>query len=113
LATLAEFRAQFPEFAGRADELVSRVLVTARALHGLRGLATLYCAAHLLELDDGTEQPDGGYGEVVSETVGGLSSRYKPMAEANRQVFFATTTYGRMFLALESRSAYGAPIRVY
>jgi len=113
MATLTEFREYFPELSGHADDAVERALIVAREMHGLRDKATLYCAAHLIAIDDGIPQPDGGQGEVIAESVGSQASRYMAMAESGRQTFFTTTSYGRVFLELELRSSYSVPIRIY
>jgi len=92
---------------------LKRRIRVAQALHSLRALATLYCAAHLLVIDDGIEQPDGGHGEVISQKVGELSTGYMPQSEEGRESFFATSSYGRTFLTLEKRSAYAMSVRVF
>lgn len=113
MATLTDFRGEFPELAAQDDAAVEQAIKSAQAIHSLRPLATLYCAAHLLVADDGVTQPDGGHGEVTGESVGQLSSSYMAQAERGRESFFTTTSYGRRFLVLEQRSAYPVSIRVY
>lgn len=99
------FKTQFPEFNGLADGTINAVLKEAKLYHSVRELATLFCAAHLhtLNVREGAAL-DGGSGLVESEQIGPKRMTFKNQAETNRDVFFATTTYGRRFLALEKRT---------
>ena len=110
-ATLADFRAQFPDepFASTPDAKVQRLLNVALSLHSVNETATLYCAAHLLALmaeEDATSlEPDGGAGVVEQESIGPRTVGYVTQAQGDkRRAFYATTAYGRMFLALEERT---------
>ena len=119
-ADLAAFRSQFPEFkvADYDDVIVNRVLTEAKILHSIQELATLYCAAHILVLEQEKydEQgnlklaPDGGSGVVSKETIGPRTIEYVTQAgdpqdrHSRRRAFFAGTVYGRFFLELEART---------
>ena len=113
-ADRAAFRAQFPTaFPNATDADIDGALAEAELLHSIRELATLYCAAHLLALDtenfdaldNRIDKPDGGSGIVTAETIGPRRIEYLSVAGASeRDAFFASTTYGRRFLALERRS---------
>lgn len=114
--TVADFRADYPEYAAVSDDIVRARLAVARQLHAIRAEATLLCAAHLLALDadDAGSGADQGRGEVRGESVGQLRVDYVAQAERGRDAFFATTRYGRLLLAIETRTpsrAIGA--RVY
>ena len=110
--TLSGFRERFGAFSGRDDGEVQLALDEALLLHDVRVLATYYCAAHLLAL--GAEEgsvPDGGAGIIAGEQIGPKRIDYLNMAGSSnkqagseRDVFFATTPYGRRFLALERRT---------
>ena len=110
--TLSGFRERFSAFSGRDDGEVQLALDEALLLHDVRVLATYYCAAHLLSLagEEGA-LPDGGAGIIASEQIGPKRIEFLNMAGAGknmngreRDVFFATTPYGRRFLALERRT---------
>ena len=62
-ADLAAFRSQFPEFptADYDDLLVNRVLTEAKILHAILELATLYCAAHILVLEQEKYDEQGNF----------------------------------------------------
>lgn len=115
-ALLPAFREQFPEFspANYTDEVVVEWLGVARDIHSLSSRATLYHAAHLLTLDQAepsTEVKDNA-GVLTSEGVGPKRATYLTQAESERDVFFARTKYGQIFLTLERRAtAFSA--RVY
>lgn len=104
--SVADFAAAFPEFSVDSSD-VQGALDTACAIHSFKPLATLYLAAHLLVLaSEDQAGPDGGSGEVTSETsVGNKLTQYKAMAETGGEVFFTRTSYGRTFLTLEKRTA--------
>ncbi len=103
-----EFRERHPEFGGRGDAEVEGALAEARALSDHTATLTSLCAAHLLALGpvDLAAQPDGGLGELASERIGPYQANYRTMAaqQGGRTAFFATTAYGRRFLALEVRT---------
>jgi len=113
MATLAEFREAFPELSARPDDAVVRALQVAQAIHCLRHIATLYCAAHLLVVADDIIQPDGGQAEATERGMGQLTTKYQAQAERGRESFFTTSSYGRQFLTLERRSSYAMSVRVY
>lgn len=115
VATLSDFREWFPgpPFDALTDDTVTRSLNEALIFHDEREEATLYLTAHLLALDveagDAETRngiaPDGGAGVVTSETIGPRTIGYLTQAGKNeRRAFFATTPYGRRFLALEDRT---------
>ncbi len=67
--------------------------------------ATVYCAAHLVALlEEQTGHPDGGAGVIQEEQIGPRRVVYMELAETEREIFFASTTYGRRMMALESRT---------
>ena len=112
--SISDFREQFPApaFELTSDAEITRALYDALLLHSINETATLYCAAHLLalkaeyvdELGRAVDTPDGGSGVVKSEKLGPRQIQYMTMAgDDERRVFYATTPYGRMFLALEAR----------
>lgn len=99
-ATVAQFRANFNEFASTSDADVERAIDDAEQIHSIRLRAQLYCAAHILAL----EAEDDAAGEIQSEGVGPLRVSYMTQAERGRDAFFTATKYGRRFLALERRT---------
>ena len=111
-ADVAGFQAQFPnpQFEGADTAAIQRAIEEAEFYHSRRPLATLYCAAHLLALEsEHTGKPDGGSGVVASERIGPKTISYLTQAGTgqnadDRKVFFATSSYGRRFLALEART---------
>ena len=109
--SVVEFRERYPEFGGRGDAEIEGALAEARALSDHTATLTSLCAAHLLALGpvDLGAQPDGGLGELASERVGPYQATYRTMTAGDREgggreAFFATTAYGRRFLALEART---------
>lgn len=104
--TLDAFRGEFPEFSTTVDAEVEAALDEAYQLHAIKPLATLYCAAHLLAVGpEATGSPDGGSGVVMSESIGPRRVAYLTQAgDDERKVFYATSSYGRRFLNLESRT---------
>ena len=111
VVTLSGFRTRFPEFADaigagnrRTDAQITLALDEGRIIHAVTDLGTLYAAAHLLVLDDEeTGQVDGGSGLVKSEKLGPQEVDFQTQALTAREVFYATTSYGRKLLALEAR----------
>ena len=112
--SVADFREQFPApaFEQASADAITRAVCDALLLHSINEIVTLYCAAHLLALkaeyvDDlgrTVDTPDGGSGVVKSEKIGPRQIQYMTMAgDDERRVFYSTTPYGRMFLALEAR----------
>ena len=111
--TVAEFRSQFPTtflVATHSDALITSRIGEARQIHAVRKLATLYLTAHLLAVDgEATGAPDGGAGVVSSEGIGPRKVTYLTQADkAPNRAFFATTSYGRRYLALVASSPRGA-----
>ena len=119
--TVADFRAQFPQFAATADALIQNALEEALLLHSVRKLSTLYAAAHVLSFQlvpiSGGGSSGGSTavtGQVTSHTVGPLSTTYATHSgtttnsnntkSATDVAFFSSTIYGQHFLALEART---------
>ena len=108
--TVAEFRAQLPEFASTTDYpdvQVTAKIRLARLLHDIRKTAIIYLAAHLFAIEEeNTGKADGGAGVVASEKIGPRQVAYLTQADGSaRRAFYATSSYGRMFLALADTSA--------
>ena len=118
--SITDFRAKFTEFPEtlKPNEDVQDALDVAFQLWDLSRLGVLYLAAHILVLDSeryasGTVQPDGGSGLVTSETIGPQRIDYKTQAENGDDVFYARTSYGRLFLSLKRRTpAYAGSFRI-
>ena len=115
VATLSDFREYFPgpPFTNLDDASVARALNEALLLHCVREEATIYLTAHLLALDVESAEhvernglaPDGGSGVVTEEAVGPRRFTFLTQAgESERRAFYATTPYGRRFMALEDRT---------
>lgn len=112
MTTIAELsatdlRRRFPEFGAAAhdDAALTQALRTAREITSVSSEATLYCAAHILTLRaDERARQDGGSGVVAQERIGPKWTMYKTQAMNNSEVFFETSSYGRMVLTLESRN---------
>ena len=106
--TLAGFRARFPAplFSTATDEQIALAISDAQLLHSINETAALYLTAHLLALDSEiTDKPDGGAGVVTKEKIGPRQIDYLTDAGADeRRAFYATTIFGRRFLALEART---------
>ena len=103
MVTVGEFRTQFPEFAGVADETIMAVLPEATAIHGRLKIATLFCAAHLITLNQNIAQGITTSPEKTGAGAGSLSVSYMTQAESGREAFFTSTSYGQRFLNLEKR----------
>ena len=99
------FREQFPELASTSDALVNRALREALEIHSSRTMATLYCAAHLLQLDQDINAGTASASEKSGAGVGSLSVQYVTQAEKGREAFFTSTDYGKRFLTHERRNA--------
>lgn len=110
--SVAGLRKRFPEFTAerKPDSNVEYAIEEAQIVAGkLSAEAQLYCAAHLLTIEQekvvdeiGNPVPDGGSGVVVGERIGPRTVSY--MTAEGRQ-FYERTYYGRMFLELQHRSA--------
>ena len=59
--SVADFRAEFPEFSATSDAAVQRALTEALLLHSIRKLATLYAAAHVLSVVPDTSTGGGAW----------------------------------------------------
>lgn len=101
---VATIRARFPEFAGKEDAEIEAAASAALEISAVSEDATLFLAAHLLALAaERTGDPDGGSGEVMTETTGGRSVSYATMAaSAGAQVWWMTTPYGRTAWMLQA-----------
>ena len=114
-ATLTAFRARFAEFAATPDAEVELWLETAVEIHGLSTRATLYLTAHLLTLDAAERQAgavaplDDRGGIIVEEQFGPQRIKFMQQAAEEKDVFFARTSYGRLFLTLERRATAFSP----
>ena len=104
MPTLTEFKTRFPEL-DHPDDTIEEALTEAVLIHSLDDTITGYVAAHLLAIrPDRTGTADGGSGEVKAERIGPRRVEYATMAkDGRRDVFFATSSYGRMVLTLEDR----------
>jgi hypothetical protein len=116
---LAQFRARFPEFDDVADSIVLATIDEALHIFALCDLPVIWLTAHLLAIDNdsgagsGGAPVDGGEGETISESVGGVSASFKSMADKGSDSFYTTTAYGRRFLALRKTTpAYAFSVRV-
>ena len=106
--TVQAFRARFPAplFSTDTDEQIALTISDAQLLHSVNETATLYLVAHLLALNsETTGEPDGGAGVVTKEKIGPKDITYLTDAGTDeRRAFYATTSFGRRFLALEDRT---------
>ena len=112
---LADFREQFPELADAPDSVATQWLDIAGDIHSASDHALLWCAAHLVAVDQAEgRRVDSGAGEVEEEQIGPKRVRYRAQAKDDRDTFFTRTSYGRMFLQLERRApAVAMAVRVY
>ena len=117
---LIDFRSKFPEFDSTSDATVESAINDALQMFNLCDLPALYLTAHILTIaaDSGMGSSgadvDGGDGETVSESVGGVSASFKSMADKGSDTFYSTTIYGRMFLSMRQTSPGRAfSVRVY
>ena len=105
---LLSFRTRFPEFIMQLDERLTMYINDALCIHALCDTAVLYLAAHLLALDIDSgagltgASPDGGGGEIISESAGGVSASYKSQAKKEKDVFYMSTAYGRRYVVLRN-----------
>ena len=106
--TAAAIKAKFPEFATLDDSAIEAAAATALELSTVSPTATVYLTAHLLTLQADAEERegkvDGGLGEVKSEREGQKQVTYVTQSAEAGDSFYATTHYGRTFLALERRA---------
>ena len=73
--TVADFRAQFPEFASTDDAHIMRALTEALLLHSVRKLATLYAAAHVLSFRLTAISGGGGSSGGSTSATGQLTKK--------------------------------------
>ena len=108
-------KSRFDEFAAVDDAVVQTLIDEAYRITDVNPDATLYCVAHLLALEEEhTGKPDGGSGVIMGESIGPRSVTYRTQAQTEREVFFATTSYGRRVLAIEARTpAAGFSFKVF
>ena len=103
----AEFREYFGEFGNPTaypDTDITKATNRAIAISSVSLEALRYLIAHELALGkEASVDPDGGSGEVASESIGPRSVSYASQSERPKDVYFTRTSYGRTFLALESR----------
>ena len=93
------------EFLDVTESQLTLALEEALLIHGARELATYYLMAHLLVLARAEgNQADGGAGVITDEQIGPKTTSYQNMTVDQRDVFFATTPYGRRFLVLERKT---------
>ena len=104
--TVSDFRQEFPEFRATDDGVITSRLNQARLIHDVRRLATLYLTAHLIVIGNQESlMPDGGAGVVSREKVGPRDIEYLTQADNKpERSFFASTSYGRQYLALVDSS---------
>ena len=100
---LAGFRSRFPQFSGAADSVVQNAIDDAEVIAARTDRMWLFCAAHIVALEDaiGTGA-DGGAGEVTEEQIGERRVKYLSMARwgEGTEVWFTQTPFGRRVLAL-------------
>ena len=97
---------RFPVFDGQSDATVTLYLEDALCIFKLCDRAVIYLAAHLCSLDidqSGNTGIDSGLGEITSEKIGQKAVTYKTQASVEKDVFYTTTKYGRMFLQLRDK----------
>ena len=106
VATVAGFRQQFPEFPASSidDDAVERWLAVAKTIHATRETCTLYCAAHLIELERLRAAGTPARGETTMQRAGSITSVYKAQADTDGDAYFTRTEYGRTYLILEKRT---------
>ena len=105
--TASEFRTRFPEFTAsdHSDDKVAALIATASRMSYTSLEALYYLIAHLVAISaEDAGKPDGGSGEVQSESQGEQSVSYSTMSSDQGDVFFTRTSYGRMFLQLRKNS---------
>jgi len=111
-ATLAEFRAQFPEFAAPTltDEQVTLILECTCSMINLEcwgdkaSCGHLYLAAHFSATQLGEEA-----GSLTAKTIGRISESFSASVTVDPGNMFQTTKYGRMYWML-FRTLLKAPI---
>ena len=105
--SVATFRTRFPEFTQSefSDALVSNLAAVAFHISGINTEATLYLLAHLVAVSkEDNAELDGGSGVVEEERLGPKSVKYVNQQMGEGDAFFNRTSYGRLFMVMESRS---------
>lgn len=89
------------------DASIELMMRTAMGISFVTIDAYMFLVTHLLVVfkSEGGFTPDGGSGEVSSESGAGRAVSYMTLAETNRDTFFSMSYWGRMFLTMEKRSA--------
>lgn len=97
---------RFPGIGGDlSNEVLDSLVAVANQISSTGREVALYCAAHIITLEkQAVTNIDGGLGEIGSENIGGKGQSYRTISETGRDVYFATTHYGRTFLMLEKAS---------
>jgi len=121
VATLDIMQDLVPEAAGVADAVLTRFLgyaalrVDATAWGGYYEMGVVYLAGHMLAVSAlGASAGSGSAaaGPVASDKAGDLARGYGALAGiSGSDALFATTAYGREYLALRAQAVVG-PIRV-
>ena len=93
---IVDFRTSFPELDEKVtDQGIKNADRVARELvHGTQE-QLLWATAHLSVVQD-TDL----IGDVKSMTIGGITKSFMTISKRNRDVFWATTHYGRVYLTL-------------
>ena len=95
-ATLAEFRAAYPQFSMVPDPEVQFALDIAGELLGISKLGQLAAAAHILEVER-----TNTHGILAEEQIGPKRIRYQTLTQDNSLDFFKSTRYGLLYLELD------------
>ncbi len=115
------FRIRFPEFIAVEDPTVLMYLGDALSIFNCNDTATQYLAAHflVLDIDSGAGSTggdvDGGSDNVVSESVGAISTTWKTSnTEKASDIEYETTPYGRRYMQFRNATpAYRVSMRVH
>ena len=100
---LADFRARFAQFDPISDETVQFAIDDAEVIAARTDRMWLFCAAHIVALEqDSTNEADGGQGEVTEEQIGERRVKYLSMARWGEatDVWLTQTIYGRRVLMM-------------
>lgn len=114
--SIPEFRAAFPEFGSTADGPIEDALEEGLVHHSATLKGQLLVAAHLLALSQESTGGSGSSvltGDVASVSVAGQSVSVVPQSERGRDAFYASTRYGRRYLALRRSRSTGVTGGVY
>ena len=112
--TASDIKARFPEFANEVDERIDIFLSDAETFvvdtvwGKLYDQGIAYLTAHLLSLSSKTASGDESpSAEVASESVDGVSVSYATSQTVGSDSYYASTQYGKTYLALRSQIALG------